>query len=127
MGGGSIQLLHHLFARLLLARLCSCGCRHAVPLTFRDAVLLDCAEGRCEQYQVKSLEVVHVCGDPRSRSDMKRLIDVGRFQAAIVVCGECISGHASGLRHRVGRILPGCLYMPLCCCWLAGCCVLLPA
>lgn len=43
-------------------------------------------KGRCEQYQVKSLEVVHVCGDPRSRSDMKRLIDVGRFQAAIVVC-----------------------------------------
>jgi hypothetical protein len=50
---------------------------------------LPCAEERCRQHDINSLDVRHVVGDPRSRSHMKRLVDVTKFKAAFVVCGEC--------------------------------------
>lgn len=46
------------------------------------------SEARCEQYGIRNLRLRHVRGDPRSRSEMQRLIDVRSFKAAIVVCGE---------------------------------------
>jgi len=47
-----------------------------------------CADARCQQYNIHSLRVQHVRGDPRSRSQMQRLIEVTHFKAAIVVCGK---------------------------------------
>ncbi|KAL4421222.1 hypothetical protein ABPG75_010513 [Micractinium tetrahymenae] len=47
---------------------------------------------RCEQYGIKNLQLQHVRGDPRSRSEMTRLIDVRRFKAAIVVCDSTWAG-----------------------------------
>lgn len=38
-------------------------------------------------------------GDPRSRADMARLIDVSRYKAAFVVCGEC-AGEGQGWGSR---------------------------
>ena len=55
----------------------------AVPLNV-------CAEERCRQYGIAGLEVRHVLGDPRSRSQMQRLLDVTKYKAAFVVCGECV-------------------------------------
>ncbi|KAL4421226.1 hypothetical protein ABPG75_010517 [Micractinium tetrahymenae] len=47
---------------------------------------------RCEQYGINNLQLQHVRGDPRSRSEMTRLIDVRRFKAAIVVSDSTWAG-----------------------------------
>ncbi|PRW57972.1 SAD1 UNC-84 domain 1- isoform A [Chlorella sorokiniana] len=39
-----------------------------------------------KQYNIRNLVVEQVRGDPRALSDMRRLIDVRRYKAAIVVC-----------------------------------------
>lgn len=63
---------------------CSLVMFHTTPplAPFRRA-----AEERLRQYHIRNLDVVHVQGDPRSRADMKRMIDVSKFKAAVVVCG----------------------------------------
>ncbi|KAI7839331.1 hypothetical protein COHA_006922 [Chlorella ohadii] len=43
-------------------------------------------ESGLKEYNIYNLEVQQVRGDPRSLSDMRRLIDVQRYKAAIVVC-----------------------------------------
>lgn len=46
-------------------------------------------EARLRQHNIRNLQVSRVRGDPRSRSDMQRLLtDISRFRAAVVVCGE---------------------------------------
>jgi hypothetical protein len=47
-----------------------------------------CAEEQCARHGIVNLEVRHVCGDPRSRGDMERLLNISLFKGAIVVCGE---------------------------------------
>ncbi|PRW58011.1 hypothetical protein C2E21_3586 [Chlorella sorokiniana] len=42
-------------------------------------------EDRLLQYHIKNLEIVHVKGDPRSMHDMRRLVKVSKFKAAVVV------------------------------------------
>lgn len=43
------------------------------------------AEQRLKQYHINNLEVVHVRGDPRSMNDMRRLVPLSAFKAAVVV------------------------------------------
>ena len=43
------------------------------------------AEGRLQQYHIKNLEIVHVRGDPRSMVEMRKLVKVENFKAAVVV------------------------------------------
>ena len=43
------------------------------------------AEGRLQQYRIKNLEIVHVRGDPRSMVEMRKLVKVENFKAAVVV------------------------------------------
>jgi hypothetical protein len=52
------------------------------------APTLRCAGARSEEHGIRSLQLAHVRGDPRSRCDMQSLVDVSRFRAAIVVCGK---------------------------------------
>lgn len=49
---------------------------------------LPTSESELKQYNIRNLVVEQVRGDPRALSDMRRLIDVRRYKAAIVVCGE---------------------------------------
>ena len=49
-----------------------------------------CAACGLQQYNIRNLVVEQVRGDPRGLSDMRRSIDVRRYKAAIVVCGECV-------------------------------------
>jgi hypothetical protein len=65
-----------------------CAHREPSPCTCSCAQSLSCAEERCRQHDINSLDVRHVVGDPRSRAHMKRLVDVTKFKAAFVVCGE---------------------------------------
>ena len=47
---------------------------------------------RCREHGIVNLCVKHVRGDPRSRADMQRLVDVTKFKGAIVVCGAFTLG-----------------------------------
>lgn len=74
------------------------------------------AEARCEQYGIRSLRLRHVRGDPRSRSEMQRLLDVTRFKAAIVVCGG-FWGRRKGVKGPRAHAPPGChIRFAVCCC-----------
>ena len=61
------------------------------------------ADDRCRQFHIRNLDVRHVCGDPRSRSAMQRQVDISKFKAAIVVCGErdAVAGQPPTLEPRV--------------------------
>ncbi|KAL4430537.1 hypothetical protein ABPG77_005777 [Micractinium sp. CCAP 211/92] len=49
-------------------------------------------ESRCMEYGIHNLRVCHVKGDPRSRSEMQKLIDVTQFKGAFVVCDSLWGG-----------------------------------
>ena len=52
---------------------------------WRNCALPPNAEGRLQQYHIKNLEIVHVRGDPRSMVEMRKLVKVENFKAAVVV------------------------------------------
>jgi len=60
------------------------------------------AEARCQEHGIVNLQLVHLRGDPRSRSEMRRLIDVTQFKGAIVLCGE----RGGTCRYVGGRLWP---------------------
>lgn len=63
-----------------------CNCRGSLlPCLVQPS----CAASGLQQYNIRNLVVEQVRGDPRGLSDMRRAIDVRRYKAAIVVCGEC--------------------------------------
>lgn len=53
------------------------------------------------EYGIRNLRVCHVKGDPRSRSEMQKLIDVTQFKGAFVVCGE--GAGRTGLTRSLSR------------------------
>lgn len=66
---------------------CFTVCNSCVSLTTFGLASIT-AETGLKEYHIHNLEVQQVRGDPRSLSDMRRLIDVQRYKAAIVVCGK---------------------------------------
>lgn len=50
-------------------------------------------EAQCEEHGIVSLRVQHVRGDPRSRLEMQRMIDVTKYKGAIVVCDSLWAGN----------------------------------
>ncbi|KAI7839964.1 hypothetical protein COHA_006285 [Chlorella ohadii] len=53
-------------------------------------------EQRLKQYYINNLEVVHVRGDPRSMNDMRRLVPLSAFKAAVVVSDSLWCDGAAG-------------------------------
>ncbi|KAL4440243.1 hypothetical protein ABPG75_003244 [Micractinium tetrahymenae] len=53
-------------------------------------------ESRCKEYGIRNLCVCHVRGDPCSRSEMQKLIDVTQFKGAFVVCDSLWASDDAG-------------------------------
>lgn len=45
--------------------------------------------GQLEAQNIRNLEVTHIKTDPRSRTKLHQRLDVSKYKAAIVLCGEC--------------------------------------
>ncbi len=45
------------------------------------------ADTLCQEFGIRNVNVQHIKGDPRSQHAMSKLIDLSRFNAALVICG----------------------------------------